>query len=122
MKTKLFIALLLISTITIAQAKKQQIIKADSSMKVHIKIDEIKGESNDNKKSARYVKIDDVKGESNDTSTLVVEGAITNTNARRRGDVTMKDVTLDKQQKSNKRRRVVVAKSNKQGDPDANKK
>jgi len=53
---------------------------------------------------------------------LVVEGAITNTNARRRSDVTMKDVTLDKQQKSTKRRRVIVAKSNKQGDPDASKK
>jgi len=69
MKTKLFIALLMISTITFAQTKKQQTLKTNSSMKVHIKITEIKGESNDNKKTARYVKLDDVKGESNGAST-----------------------------------------------------
>jgi len=189
MKTNLFIALLLISTITFAQKKTNK--KNTKRVVSHMKISDIKGESNDAKKSSRYIKIDDIKGESNDKSMkrtikiggaekpysrtkgettlgdiqiksqksskptrymkiddikgesndkstkriynkrkfsnqqiteLVVEGAITNTNTRRRADVTMKDVTLDKQQKSNKRRRVVVAKSNKQGDPDANKK
>ena len=170
MKTKLFIALLLISTITFAQKKTNN--KNTKRVVSHMKIDDIKGESNDkstkrtikiggaekpytrtkgettlgdiqvkSQKSSKptiYMKIDDIKGESNDKSTkriynkrkfsnqqiteLVVEGAITNTNTRRRADVTMKDVTLDKQQKSYKRRRVVVAKSNKQGDPDANKK
>tara|TARA_R110001583_G_scaffold123127_3_gene274521 strand:- start:11157 stop:11552 length:396 start_codon:yes stop_codon:yes gene_type:complete len=69
MKTKLFIAFLLISTITFAQAKKRQSIRPKSLMKIHLEIAEIKGESNDTKKSARYVKIDDIKGESNDAST-----------------------------------------------------
>ena len=69
MKTKLFIALLMISTITFAQVKKRQSTKPESSMKVHIKIAEIKGESNNNNKTTPHLKIEGIKGESNDSST-----------------------------------------------------
>jgi len=165
MKTKLFIAVIMITAVSFAQSKRDQISNPNqSNAAIYVKFDEVKGETNENS-SKRTIKIGGAekpyartKAEPGQNSNrwwvnkkmrqsqmdsqelaevengisetlgiqqitgLVVEGAITNTNTRRRADVTMKDVTLDKQQKSNKRRRVVVAKSNKQGDPDANKK
>jgi prophage tail gpP-like protein len=150
MKTKLFIALLLISTITFAQVKKQQITKTESPSKAHyVKFGEIKGESNNNKKTARYVQLDDVKGESNDTSTkrTIKIGGIekpytrfkneNNQNSNRwwvnkkmkkaelKASSTQRSrgnviVEDTKASNNNARRRVVVAKSNKQGNPNNN--
>jgi hypothetical protein len=99
MKTKLFIALLLISTITFAQKKtKNQITKKTSR---YMKIDDIKGESND--KTSRYMKIDDIKGESNDKSmkrTIKIGGA-EKPYARTKGETTLGDIQV-KSQKSSK--------------------
>ena len=164
MKTKLFIAFLMISSITFAQKKNTN--QNTKRVVSHMKIDDIKGESNDTRKSTQYMKIDDIKGESNDKKTIIIGGVekpYTRTlktissnsqrvcnndliaersridriynkrkfsakeleeksnNQRTKGETTMGDIQVSKHKK-NKRRRVVVAKSNKQGDPDSNKK
>ena len=101
MKTNLFIALLLISTITFAQKKTNK--KNTKRVVSHMKIGDIKGESNDAKKSSRYIKIDDIKGESNDKSmkrTIKIGGA-EKPYSRTKGETTLGDIQI-KSQKSSK--------------------
>ena len=132
MKTKLFIAFLMISSITFAQKKNNN--QNTKRVVSHMKIDDIKGESNDTRKSTQYMKIDDIKGESNYKRTIKIGGAEkpyarsnndnnknsrkwwTNRkmkeaelknqgNQRRRGDVKLEDIQITK--KTSKMRRRV---------------
>ncbi|WP_299523641.1 hypothetical protein [uncultured Lutibacter sp.] len=110
MKTKIFIALLMISTITFAQTKKQQIIKTESSSKVYyMKIDDIKGESNDTY-TKRTIKIGGAEkhyarfqNENNQNSSKwwannkMKDAEAKNSNVqRRRGDVKIEDIDVSK--------------------------
>ena len=132
MKTKLFIAFLMISSITFAQKKNTN--QNTKRVVSHMKIDDIKGESNDIRESSRYMKIDDIKGESNDKRTIIIgpaekpsartkdaNGKISRKwwvnkkmkqaelknqgNQRRRGDVKLEDIQITK--KASKMRRRV---------------
>lgn len=107
MKTKLIIAFLMISCITYAQKKNQIKSNNQNAKKVnaYIKIDDIKGETNDksSKRATPFIKIGDIKGETNDKSSRKVY------NKRKFSNKPLEEKTTT-------RRRVVVAKSNKQGE------
>ena len=105
MKSKLFFAFIMLTTITFSQSKNDKITNPKNSSKaVYVKIGSIKGESTKKSAARFYQKRKFSESELKEK-------------ARRRGDVKMTDVSLDKKKSSNKRRRVIVAKSNKQGDP-----
>lgn len=110
MKTKLFIALFLISTITFAQLKKQDTTSNNITSKAHfIRFDDVKGESNNASTKAHYIKIDGIKGETKESTTK-----------RTIKIDSIEKPTPETKNYNNTRRRIEVLKSNKQGDPDKN--
>lgn len=136
MKTKLFIAVLMITSITFAQKKNQNNTKTNSETQVLVKkadtinnqrdvpfmqFEGVKGESNNNssKRAIGFIKLMDVKGESNKKSNVrAVNTDNKNTgNANKISEKRKIDEQLLDEKPNNLRRRVVVAKSNKQGNP-----
>jgi hypothetical protein len=119
MKTKLFIAVLMITSITFAQKKNH--VKSNNQntkeVNAYMKIDDVKGESNDksSKKAIGFIKLMDVKGETNKKqNTSVVNKNYKNKPSEK---IKMNEQLLNKPPKKKKskahyttRKRVVVLK------------
>lgn len=130
MRTTLLIATILISTITFAQSKSQQFSSPkQSNNAIYVKIGDIKGESNKDS-SKRTIKIGGTekpyarsKKDNNQNSYRFYQKRKLNdellkpklTTQRRRANVKLNDIKIE-----TRRRRVIIAKSNKQGDPNVN--
>jgi len=121
----------------------EELLEKKSKKRGYVKFEGVTGESNDksSKRSTGFIKLMDVKGESNNKQSIKVvapynsstdssaffakfegvdgESEKNTSNRRQRGDVIMEDLKISNQNNTT-RRRVVVAKSNKQGDLDKN--
>ena len=104
MKTILSIALLMITTITFAQETENQNSKSIGGIKTNKSINA----------EASYMKIGDIKGESTRQSSNNNNLTATESKKARSGYMKIGDIQGES---NDKRRRVEVLKSNKQGDP-----
>lgn len=129
MKTILFITLLSISAISFAQSKNQKLSNSKHTLKASfVRPSDLKVESNvkSDKRTIKiggtekpYARTTNANGQNSRkwwVNKKMKESNINNSyNQRRREDVKISDVKLP-----NQRKRVIVAKSNKQGDPNSN--